>query len=106
MRSMPLPNGWPKNGAEIGVDGGNLAIVGNSVGGNMTGVTTLMAKEKKGPRVKFHIMMWPVTDATFEQDSYAQFGGAALPDRLANEMDVESIYDGPRGAEGKFMLPC
>ena len=61
-------------GAEIGVDGGNLAIVGNSVGGNMTGVTTLMAKEKKGPKVKFHIMMWPVTDATFEQNSYARFG--------------------------------
>ena len=62
------------NGGEIGVDGANLAVVGNSVGGNMTGVTALMAKEKNGPKIKFHIMMWPVTDATFEQESYARYG--------------------------------
>ena len=35
-----------EHGEEIGVDGRNLAIVGNSVGGNMSTVTTLMAKEK------------------------------------------------------------
>ncbi|HEY6900946.1 MAG TPA: alpha/beta hydrolase, partial [Puia sp.] len=63
-----------QNGAEIGVDGSNLAIVGNSVGGNMTGVTTLMAKEKGEFKVKFHIMMWPVTDATFEEESYGRYG--------------------------------
>ncbi|HTI91796.1 MAG TPA: alpha/beta hydrolase, partial [Puia sp.] len=62
------------NGTEIGVDGTNLAVVGNSVGGNMTGVTALMAKEKNGPKIKFHIMMWPVTDATFEQESYGRYG--------------------------------
>ena len=62
------------NGGEIGVDGTNLAVVGNSVGGNMTGVTALMAKEKNGPKIKFHIMMWPVTDATFEQESYERYG--------------------------------
>jgi acetyl esterase len=62
------------NGAEIGVDGTNLAVVGNSVGGNMTGVTALMAKEKNGPKIKFQVMMWPVTDASFKQDSWAQFG--------------------------------
>ena len=62
------------NGGEIGVDGTNLAVVGNSVGGNMTGVTALMAKETNGPKIKFHIMMWPVTDATFEQESYERYG--------------------------------
>lgn len=36
-----------EHGAEIGVDGKNLAVVGNSVGGNMTAVTALLAKEKK-----------------------------------------------------------
>src|ERR1700743_2330099 len=30
------------NGKEIGVDGSKLAVVGNSVGGNMTGVTGVM----------------------------------------------------------------
>jgi acetyl esterase/lipase len=63
-----------EHGEEIGVDGKNLAIVGNSVGGNMTTVTTLMAKAKGGPHIKLQILMWPIVDASFETDSYHQFG--------------------------------
>lgn len=63
-----------ENGDEINVDGENLAVVGNSVGGNMTGVMSLMAKEKGGPEIKFQIMMWPIVDADFETESYKEFG--------------------------------
>jgi acetyl esterase/lipase len=63
-----------EHGAEINVDGERLAVVGNSVGGNMTAVTTLMAKEKGGPEIKLQILMWPIVDADFETDSYKQFG--------------------------------
>ena len=63
-----------EHGDEIEVDGKNLAVVGNSVGGNMTAVTALKAKEKGGPAIKLHIMMWPVADANFETESYKQFG--------------------------------
>jgi acetyl esterase/lipase len=63
-----------ENGDEINVDGKNLAVVGNSVGGNMTSVMGLMAKEKGGPEIKFQIMMWPIVDADFETESYKEFG--------------------------------
>src|SRR5215470_7883594 len=63
-----------EHGDEIDVDGKHLAVVGNSVGGNMTAVTALKAKEKGGPNLKLHIMMWPVTNANFETDSHKQFG--------------------------------
>ena len=62
------------HGAEIGVDGKRLAVVGNSVGGNMAAVVALMAKDKKGPALKLQVLMWPVTDANFETASYNQFG--------------------------------
>ena len=65
-----------EHGDEIEVDGKNLAVVGNSVGGNMTAATALKAKEKGGPNIKLHIMMWPVTDANFETESFKQFGEA------------------------------
>src|SRR6185369_10519883 len=54
-----------ENGDEIGVDGKNLAVVGNSVGGNMTTVMTLMAKERGGPEIKLQILMWAIVDADF-----------------------------------------
>jgi acetyl esterase/lipase len=44
------------------------------VGGYMTGVTGLMAKEKGGPKIKVLVMMWPVADATFSQQSYELYG--------------------------------
>ena len=41
-----------ENGDTINVDGKTLALVGNSVGGNMTAVVALMAKDKGGPALK------------------------------------------------------
>jgi acetyl esterase/lipase len=62
-----------EHGAEVRVDGKRLAIVGNSVGGNMTAAVALMAKDKGGPKFKCQIMLWPVTDANFETDSYQEY---------------------------------
>jgi acetyl esterase/lipase len=63
-----------EHGSEIGVNGKNLAVVGNSVGGNMTASVVLMAKEKNGPAIKLQVMLWPVTDANFETESYKELG--------------------------------
>ena len=61
-----------EHGSQIGVDGNNLAIVGNSVGGNMAASVALMAKEKNGPAIKLQVLLWPVTDANFETGSYQE----------------------------------
>lgn len=63
-----------QHGDEINVDGKKLAIVGNSVGGNMTIGTSLRAKEKKGPKIKCQILLWPYSDAGTDFDSYREFG--------------------------------
>jgi len=63
-----------ENGDEINIDGKNIAIVGNSAGGNMATVAAMMAKANKGPEIKLQILLWPVVDADFETVSYQQFG--------------------------------
>lgn len=62
-----------EHGAEIGVDGKRLAVVGNSVGGNMATVTALMAKDQGGPQIRSQVLLWPVTNASFENASYDEF---------------------------------
>ncbi|WP_419870941.1 alpha/beta hydrolase [Chryseobacterium sp. CT-SW4] len=62
-----------ENGKQIGVDGTRLAVVGNSVGGNMAAVVALMAKDKNGPKLKQQILLWPVTDADFSRPSYTKY---------------------------------
>ncbi|MCC8087716.1 MAG: alpha/beta hydrolase fold domain-containing protein [Rikenellaceae bacterium] len=63
-----------ENGDEINVDGKRLAVIGNSVGGNMTMATALNAKEKGGPDIKCLVMMWPVTDASKDFPSWREYG--------------------------------
>ncbi|MEL6302316.1 MAG: alpha/beta hydrolase [Pseudomonadota bacterium] len=63
-----------ENGSEIGVDGSRLAVAGNSVGGNMAAVVSLKAKQAGGPRIRFQLLLWPVTDASFENASYQAYG--------------------------------
>lgn len=62
-----------EHGADIGVDGKRLALVGNSVGGNMVAAVALQARQHKTPAIRYDVMLWPVTDARFDDASYQQF---------------------------------
>jgi acetyl esterase/lipase len=77
------------HGRDINVDGSNLAVVGNSVGGNMTTVTCLQAKEQGGPKIKLQILMWPIVDADFNTQSYQMFGA----DRFLTSPTMKWMYD-------------
>ena len=44
------------HGAEIGVDGSRMAVVGNSVGGDMSAALTLMAKDRGGPNIRLQVL--------------------------------------------------
>ncbi|GAA0558397.1 alpha/beta hydrolase [Chitinophaga japonensis] len=77
------------NGPEINVDGKKLAIAGNSVGGNMTAVTTLKAKEQNGPEIRLQILFWPIVDARFDTESYQLYG----KDRFLTVPLMKWMYD-------------
>jgi len=96
------------HGKEIGVDGSRLAVAGNSVGGNMAAVVALMAKDKKGPRLRIQVLLWPVTDANFETASYNQYAtGRFLSKKMmiwfwdnytTNPAERKEIYASPLNA--------
>jgi acetyl esterase len=62
------------HGAEINADGSKLGIIGNSVGGNMSTATALMANAKGKQLFKVEVLMWPVTNADFEDGSWKAYG--------------------------------
>jgi acetyl esterase/lipase len=51
-----------------------LAVVGNSAGGNMAIVSSLKSKENNGPKIKVQILLWPVTDAGTDFESFQLYG--------------------------------
>jgi acetyl esterase len=62
-----------ENGQTINVDPTRLAVAGDSVGGNMAIAVTLLAKERGGPKIKFQVLFYPVTDANFDTPSYMEY---------------------------------
>jgi acetyl esterase len=62
-----------ENGRSINVNSSRLAVVGDSVGGNMVAAVTLLAKERGGPPIKFQVLFYPVTDANFDTPSYMTY---------------------------------
>ena len=62
------------NAAELDIDGGRAAIVGNSVGGNMALAAALLAKRNHAPALRALVLLWPVTSASTDWPSYARYG--------------------------------
>jgi acetyl esterase len=58
---------------EFGADGKRIAVAGNSVGGNMSAALTLMAKDRKGPKISYQVLLIPATDASVDTESYQTF---------------------------------
>ncbi|MEM7510589.1 MAG: alpha/beta hydrolase [Bacteroidota bacterium] len=61
------------NGKSIGLNTDKIGVAGDSVGGNMAIAVTLMAKARKGPKIDFQVLFYPVTDDNYNTSSYQQF---------------------------------
>jgi acetyl esterase len=74
-----------QHGPELGLDPGRIALLGDSVGGNMVAAVTLLAKQRGGPRIDLQVLCYPVTDSRFDTDSYRQFADGPWLTRRAME---------------------
>lgn len=73
-------------GAKYNMDTERLAVAGDSVGGNMAAVMTLMAKKNENtPKIAFQLLFYPVTDASFENESYEAYSEGPWLTRKAME---------------------
>lgn len=62
-----------EHGKQFNLDTSRFVAAGDSVGGNMTSVMTLLAKERGGFKIDYQVLIYPVTDANFDNASYKEF---------------------------------
>ena len=60
------------NARSLAADPDALAIGGDSAGGNLAAVAALLARERRGPRIRYQLLVYPVTDHDFERTSYRE----------------------------------
>src|SRR4051812_13142824 len=62
---------WVANhAAELNADPDRLAVGGDSAGGNLAAVMTLMARDRGGPRIVYQMLIYPVTLHGYDTPSY------------------------------------
>jgi len=59
--------------AALNVDATRLAIIGDCAGGTLATAVTILARERRGPKIDMQILICPVTDADFGTPSYERF---------------------------------
>ncbi len=60
------------NAAELGIDPGRIALVGDSAGGCLTTAACLISNEQDGPPVVAQVMIYPVTGIALDSPSYIE----------------------------------
>lgn len=62
-----------QNPDEFNIASDRIVVAGDSAGGNMATVVALRALREGGPKILFQALLYPVTDANMDSDSYKQF---------------------------------
>jgi len=74
-----------EHAAEIGVDAARIAVGGDSAGGNLAAVVANKARKGGGPQVAFQALVYPVTNHSYETQSYSENGKGLLLTRASME---------------------
>ncbi|MFG2320211.1 alpha/beta hydrolase [Streptomyces tendae] len=94
-----------EHGDEINVDSSRLAIAGDSVGGGMTAAISLMAKDRGGPQIDAQVLLYPVTNADFNTDSYRTFANGPWLTRRAMQWFWDNYAPDKRDRKNPYAAP-
>ena len=100
--------------AELGVDPARVAVMGDSAGGNLAAVVSLMARDRSGPAIASQALLYPATDLTLSSPSIERNAHApvltagdcrAFRDHYLGGQDPRHPYASPLFASDHRGLP-
>jgi acetyl esterase len=59
--------------SDLGIDPTRILVAGDSAGGNLTAVTTLLCRERRAPMPSGQVLIYPVIDPSCDTDSYREY---------------------------------
>jgi acetyl esterase len=95
------------HGGQLGLDTTRLAVAGDGIGGTIAAAVTLLAKERRSPKIDVQVLFYPAVSPKFDTGSYASFANgpwltkramesfwnAYLPDAAAREGISAALLD-------------
>lgn len=76
------------NADNLGIDHQRIVVVGDSAGGNLAAAVCLMAQERRLPRPKAQLLLYPVLDRRMQTQSYRLYKDTPM----CNARDMEKYF--------------
>ncbi|MFC7062579.1 alpha/beta hydrolase [Halobacillus seohaensis] len=93
----------------------NIIVGGDSAGGNLATVVSMIARDQNGPKIEGQVLLYPVTSLEYDTDSYQEFKEGFGLDRdlmiwfgdhyISKEQDKRSQYAAPLASNHLENLP-
>jgi acetyl esterase len=104
-----------ENAESMQIDADNVAVGGDSAGANLAAAVALMARDMDGPSLAHQALIYPVTDHSFDTESYQQNNEGGLISEadmrwfwnhyLNDEIEGQHPYASPLQARSLADLP-
>jgi acetyl esterase len=94
-----------QHAAEINGDASRLAVGGDSAGGNLAAVVSLMARDRQRPALAFQLLIYPVTDRNFATASYTNNAEGYLLSKASMEWYWDHYLSDPSEASNPYAAP-
>jgi len=94
-----------ENGFEQYADVSRLAVGGDSAGGNLATVVCLMARDRGDPVISYQWLICPVTNHSFETESYHQYADGYLLTLKDMQWFWNHYLRQPRDGENPYASP-
>lgn len=95
-----------ENAAELHIDAGQIAVGGDSAGGNLAAALCLMARDAALPLPYAQLLLYPVLDRRMNTESYRQFTDTPM----CNSRDMEKYFamyaPGALSAPREYLSPA
>ena len=90
---------------EMNFDRNKIAIMGDSAGGNMAAVTAMRVKDDDAVKIKFLLLIYPVTNADMDTDSYHHFKDGPWLTKKSMEYFWDAYVPEKKLRKDKFVSP-
>jgi acetyl esterase len=91
--------------AELGIDAGRLAVAGDSAGANLATAVCILARDRKGPAIRYQALWYPCVDATCNSTSMHELGTGYMLSRGIMQWFWECYVETPEQLRDPLVSP-
>ncbi|MGX9792471.1 alpha/beta hydrolase [Mycobacterium sp. MMS18-G62] len=94
-----------RNADALGGDAGRIVVGGDSAGGNLAAVTTLMARDRGAPALAAQLLLYPMIAPNFDTASHRAYGAGFYNPRTALQWYWNQYAPSPADREHPYATP-